>query len=81
MDIKEIRKLVKELRKLGVTEYKAEGVELKLAPESPKTPKAFRAPKIPAGHQDVSDSVNIETDYPTQDELLFMAVGGPPKEY
>ena len=68
---------MKELRKLGVTEYKDGVLELKLAPEAPKSKHvSHKTPKI-----DVSDEVNIDSDFPSQDDLLFAAVGGPPKEW
>ena len=69
IDIKDLKKLVKYARQSGITELKAEGVEFKLSPELPIKPRKGK-------RVDVSEQVNeVETDGPTQEELLFWSAG------
>lgn len=67
VDLKELKALVKYLRKEGITEFKSGDLEFKLNLEQPKTTKKSKI--------DVSDQVNIETDEPTREELLFWSAG------
>lgn len=68
VDIKELKKLVKYLRKEGISEFKSGDLEFKLGPE-PVIPKSKKT--------DVSDIVNdVATDGPTQEDLLFWSAGG-----
>ena len=76
IDLKELRKLVKYLRKEGITEFKNGDLEFKLNAEIPK--KRHKASVSANANNDVSDQVNIDSDYPTQEELLFFSAGGPP---
>lgn len=69
VDLKELKKLVKYLRKEGITEFKNGDIEFKLAPEQPKTTK--KSTKI-----DVSEQINIDTDEPSPEEMLFWSAGG-----
>lgn len=70
-DIKELKKLVAFMRKTGVIEYKSGEIELKLSPEAPS--------KRTYTKKDVSEQVNeIDSDGPTQDELLFWSAGATP---
>lgn len=73
-DIKELKKLVKYLRKEGITEYKDGELQFKLGEPPQKTHKATTKPT----QTDVSSQVNIDTDYPTEEEMLFYSAGGPP---
>lgn len=69
VDIKELKKLVKYLRQEGISEFKSGDVELKL--DLNKEPKQAKSKKI-----DVSEQVNITTDEPSREELLFWSAGG-----
>lgn len=66
VDLKELKKLVKYLRQEGITEFKNGDLAFKLSPEQPKKTKDI----------DVSDQVNIDTEGPSQEELLFWSAGG-----
>lgn len=77
MDLKELKKLIKYLRKEGITEYKCDGLEFKLGSAPIKTRKMK---PIPKGQNDVSDEINIDTDEPSREELLFWSAGGAPTE-
>lgn len=70
MLIKDLKKLVKELRKLGVTEYQSGEVTLKLAPEAPKS-----TPRKVEVTQDIDE---IPNDGPSAEELLYWSSGGVP---
>lgn len=73
VDLKELQKLVKYLRKEGITEFKSGDLEFKLgAAPTKKSEKKL----------DVSEAVNINTSGPTQEDLLFWSAGGAaaPKE-
>lgn len=78
VDLKELKKLVKYLRKEGITEFKNGDLEFKLSSE---LPKRIKKNTVNTSSNDVSDQVNIDTDYPTPEEMLFYSAGGmPPKE-
>lgn len=69
IDIKELKKLVKYLRKEGITEFKDGTLELRLELQ----PKRISKHKTKV---DVSDQVNeVPTDEPTREELLFWSAG------
>lgn len=68
VDIKELKKLVKYLRKEGITEFKSGDLEFKLGVILEKPRKSKQV--------DVSEQVNIDTDYPSPDEMLFYSAGG-----
>jgi len=72
VDLKELKALVKYLRKEGITEFKNGDLEFKLG-ETPTKQK--RAPKINSKIE-VSEQVNIDTDYPTEEEMLYYSAGG-----
>ena len=81
VDLKELKKLVKYLRQEGITEFKNGDLEFKLGSQPTKSKKVSKP--IPEGHTDVSEEVNVETDGPTNEELLFWSAGGAanfPKE-
>lgn len=69
-DLKELKKLVAFMRKTGVIEYKSGEIELKLSLEAPV--------KKPRGRMEhiANDLDEIDTDGPTQSELLFWSAGG-----
>lgn len=71
VDLKELKLLVKYLRKEGITEFKSGDLEFKLG-----HPMSTRKRKEKV---DVSEQVNeIPTNMPSQEELLFWsATGGP----
>lgn len=73
VDLKELKKLVKYLRKEGITEFKNGELEFKLSPET--RPKVYKSKQ---NQSDVSEQVNIDTDYPTPEEMLFYSSGGMP---
>ena len=76
VDLKALKKLVKYLRKEGITEFKSDGLEFKLSPE---VPKVYKAESSGSTKVDVSDQVNdVPNDGPSQEELLFWSSGGPP---
>lgn len=75
VDLKELKKLVKYLRKEGITEFKNGDLEFKLGAEIPKTRRSKASIQ-----NNVSEQVNIQSDYPSHEELLFMSAGGPPVE-
>lgn len=67
VDLKELKRLVKYLRKEGITEFKNGDLEFKLSPEQPKLTRKI----------DVSSQVNdVPTDEPSKEELLFWSAGG-----
>lgn len=74
VDLKELKRLVKYLRKEGITEFKSDGLEFKLGSEPTKRQRKSKS--TPEGQVDVSDQVNIESDMPSQKELLFWSAGG-----
>lgn len=76
VDLKELKKLIKYLRKEGITEFKADGIEFKLGNLPSKLPRLKKFHPIPDGQVDVSDQVNIETNEPSREELLFWSAGG-----
>lgn len=72
VDLKELKKLIKYLRKEGITEFKADGFEFKLGPEPAKSRKSL------AKQAESEIQGAIDSDYPSEEELLFMSAGGPP---
>ena len=73
VDLKELKKLVKYLRKEGITEFKEGTLELKLPHLAPK-PR-----KISKEETDIIQDA-IDSDYPTAEELLFYSAGGIPEK-
>lgn len=71
VDLKELKKLIKYLRKEGITEFKSGDLEFKLGPET-----GAKVYKSKQKQSDVSDQVNVDTDYPSPDEMLFYSAGG-----
>lgn len=69
VDLKELKKLVKYLRKEGITEFKEGNLELKLTPLTPKPSKKQTIDPITEA---------IDSDYPTAEEMLFYSAGGLP---
>lgn len=67
VDLKELKALIKYLRKEGITEFKDGTLEISLNPQS----KPIKKHKTKV---DVSEQVNIETNEPTREELLFWSV-------
>lgn len=77
IEIKELKKLVAFMRKAGVLELSQDGLVLKITQEAPsKQHKILHK----ANRVDVSEQLNIPTDEPTRDELLFWSAGGIPEE-
>ncbi len=64
-DLKELQALLKLCRKQGVTEINLEGVLIKFG----------ELPKKQTGSEDDGDE--IQTDEPTDEQLMFLSAGGP----
>lgn len=76
MTTKEVKKLVRELRKLGVTQYKTPEIELSLGPPPPRVEKIDSTPaEIPHVIQDLvsimklSDGELVDRLFPEQVEV------------
>lgn len=76
IDFKELKKVIGFLRKAGVSEFKSDGLEIKLMPEAPPSPYKKRKMKS----NPVPESTLIETDGPSPSELLFWSSGGVPSD-
>ena len=71
IDLKELKRLVKYLRKEGITEFKNGDLEFKLGSEPIK--HSIKKPTIPQSDPIIEA---IESDYPSKEELLFYSAGG-----
>jgi hypothetical protein len=69
---KELKKLIKMCRELGVKSYKGDGFEFTLTDEAPvkETLKTYT--------QNESISTNFESDEPSIESLLFWSAGDEP---
>ncbi len=70
-DLKELQALLKLCRKQGVTEITLSGTSIKFGDLPPRK----------SGDKDETDSDDIPTDGPTDEQLMFFSVGGvrPPE--
>jgi len=75
IDTKELAKLVKFLRKSGVTKFEDSGLKIELAPEIPKAPRRKKMVEVTSQIHD-----DIQTDEMSQEDLLFYSAGGVPQE-
>jgi hypothetical protein len=69
MDPKELKKLVKTCRSLGINHYKGEGFEFTLG-DAPEKPKRITAKSV-TNHEQPEE---IESDTLTEDQLLMWSV-------
>lgn len=67
VDLKELKRLIKYLRKEGIVEFKSGDLEFKITPLSPKISKKKTLDPIESA---------IDSDYPTHEEMLFYSAGG-----
>lgn len=74
MTIKELTKLVKACRKLGVNSYKDESVEFTLSSLPDKPIK--KSKKVIANQGALEANGPVLSDGPSQDELLFWSTMG-----
>jgi len=81
LDYKKLAALTKQCRKLGIKVFECPEFKIELSPADP-TPSAYKRKKAEkASSVKTSLQGEINTDSPSEEELLFWAVGGAPKEY
>lgn len=71
MNIKELNRLAKACRKVGITHFKNAEFEFTLGDEPAPVP----ASKIGAASETSSVEVKFTTDTPTEEELMFWSAG------
>lgn len=78
MDLKDLSRLIKMCRELGVSEVKFQGVELKLTdlPEAPPSRRRARKPVELPPFGEITEGTKIEEwGELTEDQKLFYSVG------
>ena len=68
---KELKKLAKACREAGIHHYKGDGFEFTLTGVTPEKPSRKNAAALPE-----ADHTKIETDTPSEEELMFWSTSG-----
>lgn len=76
--IKELNKIIKLCRTQGVAVFQFGELKITLAEHAPAKPKKSIQERILAG--DSIQSTEVPDSMPSEEELLFASVGGPPPE-